>query len=231
MATANPTFLGLPQELRDEIYRLLIVSNHHIIHCPVRRDSSDDDSDREFEHFSPKSTLRKLPCEHLPTAILRVSREIHHEAQQIMLRENTFIIDFRNLTEDCNGPQDLFPQEVFKQAFRLHIIADDSMWHISTAAKFLELDTCFRSLHLEFRRSFIAFFRLGENGEEWLERMDHALYTFRMLKKVGVQNVKVSNWTFLKLGLPAAGSLKRRFEIMEDFAKKLETEMRKNFST
>lgn len=64
---STPTFLGLPQELRDEIYRHL---------------------------FGPR--LRIKPAEQgdntlLPTSILQASKQISVETQQILLKEYSFI--------------------------------------------------------------------------------------------------------------------------------------------
>lgn len=64
---AAPTFLGLPQELRDEIYRHL-----HGKHIQIRPAEQGD-------------TL-------LPTAILQVSKQVSFEAQEIMLKEHTFSV-------------------------------------------------------------------------------------------------------------------------------------------
>ncbi|KAE9971850.1 hypothetical protein EG328_005331 [Venturia inaequalis] len=178
MATATPTFLSLPQELRDEIYRHLLVFNLPIKCCPVRynRDTN-----------NPPMAL-------LPIAILQVCRQIHDEAQDIMLKENTFIIDYRGLTYDYQGARDLHSQDVLKQASNLHIIVDIDVQRMSKVAKFLEFHICLRSLHLEFRLNPVCYFCLGEVGEAYLESFDQAL---DVLKKKAAQQILLKEYTFI----------------------------------
>lgn len=63
---ATPTFLALPRELRDEVYRHLLGS-------------------RVWIKPAAQGFL-------LPTAILQVGRQILSEAQEIMLKENVFVV-------------------------------------------------------------------------------------------------------------------------------------------
>lgn len=66
--------MGLPRELRDEIYRYLLGSR-----------------------------IRIKPAEEghsvLPTAILQVSRQVSSEAQEIILQENVFIVSSRQFNK------------------------------------------------------------------------------------------------------------------------------------
>lgn len=217
MATETPTFLSLPQELRDEIYRHLLVSNLPIKCCPVRynRDTN-----------NPPMAL-------LPTAILQVCRQIHDEAQNIMLRENTFIIDYRGLTYDYEGARDLHSQEVLKQASNLHIIVDIDVQRMFKVAKFLEFHIRLRSLHLEFRLNPVYYFYLGEVGEAYLETFDQAL---DVLKTKAVREIVTS----ISTNGPGCGNHVMLWEacrrvsldgiqVMGKFARGLEAEMRGNY--
>lgn len=218
MATANPTFLSLPQELRDAIYRHLLVKDVSIKCCPVRYNRA----------------TKEPPMVVLPTEILRVSREIHDEAQEIMPKENTFITDCRGKDFDHHGARDLHSQEVLKQASNLRMIVDDDVQGMWRVAKFLEVHTCLRSLHLEFRLNATAYFGLTEFGEAWLEPLNNAL---RVLRKVGVRDVFVviNSTEALECGKILWGvdmgmKCSVGFQVMEKFTKDLKTEMRKNYS-
>lgn len=210
MATANPTFLGLPQELRDEIYRHLLVSGVSIKCCPVR-----------YNRYT-----REPPIILLPTNILQVGREIHYEAQEIMLKENTFIIDYRGLSHDYKSAQDLHSQEILKQASNLHIVVDDNVKRVFKVAKFLEFQKSVKSLRLDFRLKRRAYLGLNKFGEKWLEPLQYAL---DVLKKVAIRDVKVINSTNAQVFFMFPRRVMSGVKVIEVFTKNLETEMRKSY--
>lgn len=69
---ARKSFLDLPRELRDIIYELCLVSTKAIDVCQLA---------------TPSCNPKKLG---ISTACLRVSRQIHHEALEVMYGLNTF---------------------------------------------------------------------------------------------------------------------------------------------
>ncbi|RDL31999.1 uncharacterized protein BP5553_09401 [Venustampulla echinocandica] len=72
----SPSFLGIPRELRNEIYKLLLVD-------PVLGEYS---SVCEYDHFGGRSQYNLHP------AILAVSHQIHNESSNILYGHNLFFI-------------------------------------------------------------------------------------------------------------------------------------------
>lgn len=94
---AKPSFLGLPQELRDEIYRLLLISS------------------------KPLRTVDPQAQDSLPTEILRVNKQVFCEAFSILTKENEFDYSLKeSLLASLKCADD--PHEaVLIQAYRLNI--------------------------------------------------------------------------------------------------------------
>ncbi|MCJ1261701.1 hypothetical protein MMC22_001567 [Lobaria immixta] len=126
MATANsetqahaadgPTFLGLPPEVRNMIYRLLLVADKPL-----------NSSKKEHEvKFPRKSGLAwaSLGEYHLQPAILRVCWQLYREASPILNCENTLGIRIRTVAVEDRGTM---------SSFRCSVLTDglSSFWDSS----------------------------------------------------------------------------------------------------
>ena len=82
----------LPREIRDEIYRLLLKRDYTVFHSIVTKPHSCKNRDKKTDHPG--------------LVILRVSRIISYEAQDILYAESTFhlTVDFGMRLEELKGP-------------------------------------------------------------------------------------------------------------------------------
>ena len=78
--TSIRPFLSLPRELRDQIYRELLVHDSSIA---IRQ---------------PKFHLPVLAHPSMPLAFARTNHQVHREATQIFISENSFVLDLNILT-------------------------------------------------------------------------------------------------------------------------------------
>ena len=117
-ATAGVNFLGLPPEVRNMIYRLLLVADKPLSGSKYEREM-------ESEHNSGREWA-SLGEYHLQPAMLRVCWQLYREGSPILNRENTFGIRIRIVHPvDDNG--------IAMSSFRCSFINDglSSFWDSS----------------------------------------------------------------------------------------------------
>ncbi|KAE9964720.1 hypothetical protein EG328_010268 [Venturia inaequalis] len=115
MSASTPTLLGIPQELRDKIFRNILKHDSNLV--PIAQDraqatrqisqpcSHQGCSDKNTcGHYEIIREMQRLPKyeELVDPSILFVSTNIRHQAQKILFGENVFLIDTYKATTEFN---------------------------------------------------------------------------------------------------------------------------------
>ena len=115
-AANEPNFLSLPPEVRNMIYRLLLVADKPL-------DSTKEEHEEEFPRESGLAWA-SLGRYHLQPAILRVCWQLYRETSPILNCENTFGIRIRQVAVEDRGTM---------SSFRCSVLTDglSSFWDSS----------------------------------------------------------------------------------------------------
>ena len=159
-AAAGPTLLSLPLEVKNMIYRLLLVANKPL-----------SSQNQGYEYGGPE--WASLGEYHLQPAILRVSWQLHREASVILNCENTFGIRIRPVV-DKDG-------DVVTSSFRNSHFTDglSSFWD-SSMDKFQRFEIVIADAeHSEVQSGVGELCRCYLSKSRALQRVSiHLLYSF-----------------------------------------------------
>ena len=102
------SFIYLASELRNEVYRLLLVDEGGL--HPTR----------------PKTKLE--------TNILLTNKKVYEEASSILWGENQFVFEYRSLALRCNGRllkgRDHLSMQTFAQIRHVDLAVDQGLWRM-----------------------------------------------------------------------------------------------------
>lgn len=149
---AGPSLLGLPAEVRNMIYRLLLVADKPL----------GNEAGNEFGFSRPQ--WAKFREYHLQPAILRTCRQVHQEARPILFGENTIGIQIYATTAqdefdsdssdsfssgDSSSDEDEMEPKTLFMNFELKRGPSYSQDHIPSIKKFQRIEIVIDTVYLE----------------------------------------------------------------------------------